>query len=136
MVAPMSKSTLVIQNMCFVIFLLNFSSSNELPISVSAKKIADVNNFVIQAYKFDAIKEDLRKPRIVRIGAIQNSIAAATTAPVSVQRDAVFEKIGKLIEAAAAEKVNILCLQELWSNLNYSDNFNELITDNKLFLFS
>lgn len=89
--------------------------SNEQKIGEDAKKIAEANNFVIQSYKFEAIKEDLRKPRIVRVGAVQNSIAAPTTAPVSVQREKVFEKIGKLIEAAAAENVNILCLQELWS---------------------
>lgn len=92
-------------------------SSNELPIAAAAQKIADANNFVIQSYGFEAIKEDLRKPRVVRIGAVQTSIAASTSAPVSVQREKVFEKIGKIIEAAAADNVNILCLQELWSEL-------------------
>ena len=91
-----------------------------MPVSDAAKKIADANNFVIQSYKFDAIKEDLRKPRIVRIGAVQTSIVAPTTAPVSEQREKIFEKIGKIIDAAAAENVNILCLQELWSELNWS----------------
>lgn len=89
-----------------------------MPVSDAAKKIADANNFVIQSYKFDAIKEDLRKARIVRVGAIQHSIAVATTAPISVQREKIFEKVGKLIDAAAAENVNILCLQEFWSEYN------------------
>jgi len=89
--------------------------NNELPISDAAKKIADANNFVIQSYKFEAIKEDLRKPRVVRIGAVQHSLAVPTTEPISVQRDKVFEKVGKIIDAAAAENVNILCLQELWT---------------------
>jgi beta-ureidopropionase len=70
---------------------------------------------VIQSYGFEALKEDLRKPRIVRIGAIQHSLAEPTTAPVGVQREKIFEKIGKMIEAAAADSVNVLCLQELWS---------------------
>lgn len=98
-------------------------SSNELPVSAAAQKIADANNFVIKSYKFDAIKEDLRKPRIVKIGAVQSSIVAPTTAPVSEQRDKIFEKIGKIIDAAAADNVNILCLQEFWSKLITSSNF-------------
>jgi len=88
---------------------------NEIPISKEAQAIADKNNFVIQAYKFDALPEDLRKPRIVRIGAVQYSIAKPTTAPVSEQRNAIFEKVGKIIDAAAADNVNILCLQEFWT---------------------
>lgn len=103
--------------------VLNYHS-NELKVSAAAQKIAEANNFLIKTYGFEAIKEDLRKPRIVRIGAVQTSIVAPTTAPVSVQRDKIFEKIGKIIEAAAADNVNILCLQELWSKF-----------DNKTFLF-
>lgn len=91
--------------------------SNELPVSAAAQKIADASNFVIKAYGFEAIKEDLRKPRVVRIGAVQTSIAAPTTAPVSVQRDKIFEKVGTIIDAAALDNVNVLCLQELWSEL-------------------
>jgi beta-ureidopropionase len=90
------------------------SNDNELPISTKAQKIATDNNFVIKSYKFEAIKEDLRKPRIVRIGAVQTSLAAPTTDRVSVQRQKIFEKVTKIIEAAALENVNILCLQELW----------------------
>lgn len=88
-----------------------------MPISAAAQKIADANNFVIQSYGFPAIKEDLRKPRIVKVAGVQTSIVAPTSAPVSVQRQKIMEKIGKIIEAAAADNVNILCLQELWSEL-------------------
>jgi len=88
---------------------------NELPVSAEAQAIADANNFVIKTYGFEAIKEDLRKLRTVRIGAVQSSIVAPTTAPVSEQRDKIFAKIGKIIDAAAIDKVNILCLQELWT---------------------
>lgn len=93
------------------------SDDKELPVSSAAKKLADENSFVIKSYKFDAIKEDLRKPRIVRIGATQTSLAAPTTDPVGVQRQKIFDKVTKLIEAAALENVNILCLQELWCKL-------------------
>jgi beta-ureidopropionase len=91
--------------------------SNELKVNATAQAIATANNFVMKSYGFEAIKEDLRKPRIVRIGAIQHSLVEPTSAPVGVQRDRIFEKVGKMIDAAAADKVNILCLQELWSEL-------------------
>lgn len=86
-----------------------------MQVSEAAKKLSSDNNFVMQSYEFNAIKEDLRKPRIVRIGAIQHSMVLPTSEPVNKQRDAVYEKVGKLIDAAAMEKVNVLCLQELWS---------------------
>lgn len=56
-------------------------------------------------------------PRIVKVGAVQNSIAASTTDPISIQRNKLHEKIGKIIDAAGADNVNILCLQEAWSNI-------------------
>lgn len=103
------------KNKSFFCKIYKNNYSNELPVSKEAQAIADKNNFVIQSYGFSAIPEDLRKPRIVRIGAVQTSIVKPTTAPVSQQRNAIFDKIGKIIEAAAADNVNILCLQELWS---------------------
>lgn len=69
----------------------------------------------MKAYKFAAEKEDVRQPRIVRVGAIQNSIAIPTTEPVSAQIKAIYEKIGKIIDGAALAGVNVLCLQEAWS---------------------
>jgi beta-ureidopropionase len=91
---------------------------NQLPISENAQKIAEANNFEVKSYKFDALKEDLRQPRIVRIGAVQNSIVLGTSEPINKQRDAIFEKIGKIIDSAALENVNVLCLQEAWSKKN------------------
>jgi beta-ureidopropionase len=91
------------------------ADDNEQAISKEGQQIAKANNFVMKAYKIDAIKEDLRKPRIVKIGAVQHSLAAPTSDPVHVQCEKGFEKVGKMIEAAAAEDVNILCFQELWT---------------------
>ena len=91
------------------------SSSNALEISETSKNIALENNFEVKSFGFEALGEDLRKPRIVKIGAVQNSIVAETTAPIGVQRDQIFQKIGKIIEAAGADNVNVLCLQEAWS---------------------
>lgn len=86
-----------------------------MKINENSKKIADENGFEVKSYKFEALKEDLRKPRIVKIGAVQNSIVLSTSEPINTQRDAIFEKIGKLVDAASSENVNVLCLQEAWS---------------------
>ncbi|XP_012274818.1 beta-ureidopropionase [Orussus abietinus] len=62
-----------------------------------------------------ALKEQLRPPRIVRVGIIQNSIVLPTTEPVRDQRDAIQKKVLKYVEHAAQCGVNIVCLQEGWT---------------------
>lgn len=71
-------------------------------------------NFDLQGYAFDAAKEQLRAPRVVRIGLIQHSIQKETTAPFTEQRDAIHSRVSELIDAAGEAHVNVLCLQETW----------------------
>lgn len=52
---------------------------------------------------------------ILQVGAIQHSIVRSTSDKISAQRDAILEKVSRIIEAAADSGVNILCLQETWS---------------------
>ncbi|KYR00383.1 beta-alanine synthase [Tieghemostelium lacteum] len=85
-----------------------------LPINKEALQIAESHDFEILASKMTAENEQLRKSRIVRIGVIQNCIGAPTTAPVKEQYKAIEEKIEKMIDAAGAMGVNVLCLQETW----------------------
>lgn len=87
---------------------------HELSILKESNEIAN-NNFEIAAYDFPAKKEETRSPRIVRVGIIQHSIAIPTDKPINEQRQAIFQKVVKIINAAAKEGVNILCLQEAWS---------------------
>ena len=49
---------------------------------------------------------------------LQNRIVLPTTAPVSEQRDALFRRVGEMVEAAGRSGVNVLCLQEAWSEYN------------------
>jgi beta-ureidopropionase len=79
------------------------------------EKLADEQNFHLDGYSFQAFPEQIRPPRIVRVAAIQNQIVEPTTAPVEKQRDAIHERVGKLIEVAASGGANIICLQEAWS---------------------
>lgn len=86
-----------------------------LGVSDQAIKLSIENKFDIQAYKFNAIPEQLRQPRIVRIGIIQNSIVLPTTAPLREQYLAIQNKVEKMIDAAGVMGVNVLCLQETWT---------------------
>jgi beta-ureidopropionase len=54
-----------------------------LTLPESAHAIAKKLDFDLVGYKISAQPEELRPPRIVRIGAIQNAIKAPTTASVS-----------------------------------------------------
>lgn len=72
-------------------------------------------NFETLGYKFTgATQEQLRAPRIVRIGIIQHSIVLPTTEPIKDQRNAIYEKILEYATHAARCNVNVLCLQEAW----------------------
>lgn len=61
------------------------------------------------------IVEELRFPRLVRVGLIQHKIALPATQPILEQRDAIYKKIASYIVRAAQYNVQILCLQEAWS---------------------
>ena len=53
---------------------------------------------------------------------VQNKIVLPTTAPVSEQRDALFRRVGEMVEAAGRSGVNVLCLQEAWSEFDPSND--------------
>ena len=65
-------------------------------------------NLELKGYSFDAQLEDTRAPRRVRVGLIQNTIVLPTSDPIIAQRDALFEKIGKIIGIAHQCGVNII----------------------------
>ena len=64
--------------------ILYGAKAQPLDLPESAKAIAKRLDFDLVGYKINAQKEELRHPRIVRIGAVQNAIKAPTTAPVAV----------------------------------------------------
>jgi beta-ureidopropionase len=77
-------------------------------------ELSNKENFDIQAYAIDASEEQTRAKRLVRIGAIQNQIVLPTTDPIVKQREAIHQRIAKLIHAASLMNTNIVCLQEAW----------------------
>lgn len=77
-----------------------------------------------QTFEFTAEEEQLRPPRNVSVGLIQNAIVLPTTAPFLEQRRAIMDRVSYLVGVAAEMSVNILCLQVLHScpRLCNSDN--------------
>lgn len=95
--------------------LLYGANLPKLKIPESVITDATDRNFEIQGYKFPCDKEQLRPPRIVKVGLIQNQIVLPTDSPVADQRTALYDRIQIMIEAAASAGVNIICLQEAWT---------------------
>eukprot|EP01120_Amphizonella_sp_Union-15-10_P017256 TRINITY_DN953_c0_g1_i1.p1 TRINITY_DN953_c0_g1~~TRINITY_DN953_c0_g1_i1.p1 ORF type:complete len:386 (+),score=62.31 TRINITY_DN953_c0_g1_i1:97-1254(+) len=86
----------------------------DLEISKEAQELSK-QQFDLKGFRFKAKEQEIIKPRIVRIGLVQNSIGCPTTEPVLTQYMAIQDKVEKLIKAAASMGVNILCLQEAWT---------------------
>lgn len=61
------------------------------------------------------VEEQIRSPRIVRVGLIQHSIVLPTSDPIQDQRNEIHCKIQEYINYAASCNVNIICLQEAWT---------------------
>lgn len=95
--------------------LYGVEKDQTLELSADALATAKENGFEIKGYRFTARQEELRKPRIVRVGAIQNSIALPTTAPLEEQREGIWKKVKVMIKAAAEAGCNIVCTQEAWT---------------------
>lgn len=83
-----------------------------LPLPAESETAAAAGNFDVQGYRFTAVEEQLRPPRIVRIGLVQQAISLPTTAPYANQRDAIYSRVREIVGSAGAAGVNVLCLQE------------------------
>ncbi|XP_048370217.1 beta-ureidopropionase isoform X2 [Sphaerodactylus townsendi] len=85
----------------------------DLP-SVATSAAAE-RNFELLGYGFEAEPEQLRQPRVVRVGLIQNKIPLPTDALVAEQVAALHKRIEEIVEVAAMCKVNVVCFQEAWT---------------------
>ena len=86
----------------------------KLSLPTAVQSCAQERDFDLQAYALKARPEQLRAPRVVRLGLIQHKIHVPTTAPFAEQRAAAYERVSELVHAAGAAGVNVLCLQEAW----------------------
>lgn len=73
------------------------------------------HDFELKGYKVAADSEELRPPRIVRVGLVQNKIVLPTTEPVAAQKEALHKRIETIVDAAGLCGVNVVCFQETWN---------------------
>jgi beta-ureidopropionase len=86
-----------------------------LPIPDDVLNTAAARDFEVASYKFHAAPEQRRKPRLVKVGVIQNRIVKPTTDPVDVQFKALCDRIEEMVHAAGKMGCNVLGLQEAWT---------------------
>lgn len=65
---------------CFLLSPADVSRALRIP--ASAVEAACERDFQLKGYRFDAVQEQLRPPRRVRVGLIQNRIVLPTDYPV------------------------------------------------------
>ncbi|XP_019890120.1 beta-ureidopropionase isoform X1 [Ooceraea biroi] len=84
-------------------------------LDVPGKEVSE-KSFEIKGWMMHSgIAEQIRPPRLVRVGLIQHKIVLPTTHPILEQRIAIHKRIESYIEEAYFCGVNILCLQEAWT---------------------
>ncbi|KAF0307192.1 Beta-ureidopropionase [Amphibalanus amphitrite] len=87
----------------------------KLDLPTEARAEAEKGSFELAGYRFTALTESTRPPRVVRAAVIQNQIVLPTTAPVADQRQAIWNRVAEMIATAARCRVNVICLQEAWT---------------------
>uniref|UniRef100_A0A8C3A3C4 Beta-ureidopropionase n=1 Tax=Cyclopterus lumpus TaxID=8103 RepID=A0A8C3A3C4_CYCLU len=89
--------------------------TQKLDLPSCAVSAASERDFELKGFRFEAAQEQLRPPRRVRVGLIQNRIVLPTDAPILDQINAMHSRVGEMVEVAAMCGVNIVCFQETWS---------------------
>ncbi|KAM4827306.1 beta-ureidopropionase [Thomomys bottae] len=95
--------------------ILYGKETRKLDLPRKALEAASERGFELQGYAFEATEEQLRAPKIVRVGLVQNRIPLPTSAPVAEQVSALHRRIEAIVEVAAMCGVNIICFQEAWT---------------------
>ncbi|XP_049620117.1 beta-ureidopropionase isoform X2 [Syngnathus scovelli] len=91
------------------------STKRMLELPSDALEAARQGDFELKGYSFEATEEQLRLPRRIRVGLIQQHIVLPTDAPILDQVNAMHNRIGQIVEVAAKCGVNIVCFQETWT---------------------
>ncbi|XP_063769109.1 beta-ureidopropionase isoform X2 [Pseudophryne corroboree] len=86
-----------------------------LDLPTCALDAASQGDFELKGHIFEAVTEQLRNPRLVRVGLIQNKIRLPTTSPVKEQVSSLHRRIAEIVDVAAMCDVKIVCFQEAWT---------------------
>ncbi|CAL1616459.1 unnamed protein product [Knipowitschia caucasica] len=89
--------------------------TQKLELPLCAVESAAQRDFELKGFGFRASVEQLRPPRVLRVGLVQHHSVLPTDAPVQEQISAMHRRVGEMAEVAAMCGVNILCFQETWT---------------------
>uniref|UniRef100_A0A8C6WZ08 Beta-ureidopropionase n=1 Tax=Neogobius melanostomus TaxID=47308 RepID=A0A8C6WZ08_9GOBI len=89
--------------------------SLKLDLPSCAVESASEREFELKGFRFEASPEQLRAPRVIRVGLVQHHTVLPTDAPVLEQINAMHRRVGEMVEVAAMCGVNIICFQETWT---------------------
>ena len=106
-----TKRLLSPAELCEIRRILYGKPTSPLQLPESVFQIAESAKFSVESYRFDAMPEFFRDPRIVRIGLVQHKMPLTPSSPFQDQLDAVHSKISLITKAASIAGVNILCYQ-------------------------
>jgi hypothetical protein len=88
-----------------------------------AESKAQEHDLELVSCRFDSAPEQLRPPKIVRVGIFQHKLPLPPGVPIKEQRDALYKLAKGAIETAAIGGVNVFCFQEAWSESTLLQNF-------------
>jgi beta-ureidopropionase len=88
-----------------------------------AESKAQEHDLELVSCRFDSAPEQLRPPKIVRVGILQHKLPLPPGVPIKEQRDALYKLAKGAIETAAIGGVNVFCFQEAWSESTLLQNF-------------
>lgn len=95
--------------------ILYGGSLDEIEFDDNLVKECETDDFDLKGFHIKGQDEETRRPRLVRIGIIQNKIHMPTNSPVLDQIKSLHKRIETMIRAAAKSGVNVICLQEAWT---------------------
>ncbi|CAG9854587.1 unnamed protein product [Phyllotreta striolata] len=81
----------------------------------SKDSLKTVTDLEIVSCQFSCNEEQLRPPRKVTVGLLQNKLPIDTWAPITEMRKAMYTMAKEVLEVAHAGGVNVFCFQEAWN---------------------
>ncbi|CAH1118660.1 unnamed protein product [Phaedon cochleariae] len=90
-------------------------ATREIDVSEKAKHLSEKYAIELVSCGFDSKEEELRSPRIVRVGLFQHKIPIPTWSPMKEMREAMYQMARDVLEVAYRGGVNVFCFQEAWN---------------------
>ncbi|XP_066149186.1 beta-ureidopropionase [Euwallacea fornicatus] len=84
-------------------------------VNLSIPQSAKGLSFELKAYGIPCPEEQLRSPKIVRVGLFQHQIPLPATSKIQNMKEAMFKMAKEVIHTAAQMDVNVFCFQEAWN---------------------